>query len=189
MGLHSIFSSSVTNRALWLIAPGGIIKGFWICNFQVSWIHDFMGFNDIFYYYNTCSFTSQTWLWVGRTWRCPPMGQHVRQTPPLPTYPVRLPSMGCSGPAKDGMPYNRGWGYGYRWEIPSTHDDVIKWKHFPRYWPFVRGIHRWPVNSPHKGQCHGALMTISLICASINGWVNNCEAVNCDANAPIITSP
>ena len=24
----------------------------------------------------------------------------------------------------------------------SYHDDVIKWKHFPRYWPFVRGIHR-----------------------------------------------
>ena len=22
------------------------------------------------------------------------------------------------------------------------HDDVIKWKHLPRYWPFVRGIHR-----------------------------------------------
>ena len=22
------------------------------------------------------------------------------------------------------------------------HDDVIKWNHFPRYWPFVRGIHR-----------------------------------------------
>ena len=21
------------------------------------------------------------------------------------------------------------------------HDDVIKWKHFPRYWSFVRGIH------------------------------------------------
>ena len=33
-----------------------------------------------------------------------------------------------------------------------THDDVIKWKHFPRSWPFVRGIHRSPVNSPHKGQ-------------------------------------
>ena len=25
--------------------------------------------------------------------------------------------------------------------IVSDHDDVIKWKHFPRYWPFVRGIH------------------------------------------------
>ena len=43
------------------------------------------------------------------------------------------------------------------------HDDVINWKHFPRYWPFVRGIHRSPVNSPHKGQWRGALM--SLICA------------------------
>ena len=28
------------------------------------------------------------------------------------------------------------------------HDDVIKWKHFPRYWTFVRGIHRWPVKYP-----------------------------------------
>ena len=46
---------------------------------------------------------------------------------------------------------------------PPTHDDVIKWNHFPRYWPFVRGIHRSPVNSPHKGQWHGALM-FSLIC-------------------------
>ena len=51
------------------------------------------------------------------------------------------------------------------------HDDVIKSKHFPRYWPFVRGIHRSPVNSPHKGQWRGALM-FSLICAWINGWVN-----------------
>ena len=24
--------------------------------------------------------------------------------------------------------------------MPSFHDDVIKWKQFPRYWPFVRGI-------------------------------------------------
>ena len=38
------------------------------------------------------------------------------------------------------------------------HDDVIKWKHFPRYWPFVRGIHRSPVTSPHKGQLRGALI-------------------------------
>ena len=32
-----------------------------------------------------------------------------------------------------------------------------------------------PVNSPHKGQCRGALM-FSLICVWINGWVNNREA-------------
>ena len=55
------------------------------------------------------------------------------------------------------------------------HDDVINWKHFPRYWPFVRGSHRSPVNSPHKGQWCRALM-FSLICAWINGWINNREA-------------
>ena len=46
----------------------------------------------------------------------------------------------------------------------SLHDDVIKWKHFPRYWPFVRGIHWSSVNSPHKGQWRGALM-FSFICS------------------------
>ena len=47
------------------------------------------------------------------------------------------------------------------------HDDVIKWKHWPRYWPFVWGIHRSPVNSPHNGQWRGALMF-----SSINAWTN-----------------
>ena len=57
----------------------------------------------------------------------------------------------------------------------KTHDNVIKWKHFPRDWPFVRGIHRSPVNSPHKGQWCRALM-FSLMCARINHWVKNGEA-------------
>ena len=57
----------------------------------------------------------------------------------------------------------------------SGHDGVIKWKHFLRYWPFVRRIHRSLLNSPHRGQWRGALM-LSLICAWINGWVNNREA-------------
>ena len=57
------------------------------------------------------------------------------------------------------------------------HDDIIKWKYFPRYWPFVRGqrIHRTPVNSHHKGQWRGALIFF-LICAWINDLVNNREA-------------
>ena len=59
--------------------------------------------------------------------------------------------------------------------IENDHDDVIKWRHFPRYWPFVQGIHRSPVNSPHKGQLRGALM-FSMTCALINGWVNSGEA-------------
>ena len=60
------------------------------------------------------------------------------------------------------------------YSFASTHDNVIKWKSFPRHWPFVRGIHRFPVNSPHKGQWRGTLM-FSLICARINCWVNNRE--------------
>ena len=55
------------------------------------------------------------------------------------------------------------------------HDDVIKWKHFPRYWPFVRGIHRSPVISPQKGQWRGALM-FSLMCGWISAWANNRDA-------------
>ena len=60
---------------------------------------------------------------------------------------------------------------------PFCHDDVIKWKHFPRNLPFVRGIHRSPLNSHHKGQWRGALV-FSLICIWINDWVNNREAGN-----------
>ena len=60
-------------------------------------------------------------------------------------------------------------------KITPMHDDVIKLKHFPRNWPFVRGIHRSPVNSPHKGQWRVALM-FSLIWVWINGSVNNRKA-------------
>ena len=65
------------------------------------------------------------------------------------------------------------------WTVKNNllHDDVIKWKHLPRYWSLVRGIHRSlvKVNSPHKGQWRGDLM-FYLIWAWINGWANNREA-------------
>ena len=32
--------------------------------------------------------------------------------------------------------------------IDYIHDDVIKWKHFPSYWPFVWGIHRSTAQRP-----------------------------------------
>ena len=67
------------------------------------------------------------------------------------------------------------------------HGDVIKWKHFPRYWPFVRGIHRSPVNSPHKGHWRGALMF--FVCVWINGWVNFRETGHCNvANQYVLRS-
>ena len=59
-------------------------------------------------------------------------------------------------------------------DVCSNHDDVIKWKHFRCYWPFVLGIHWSPVNSPHKGQWPRALM-FSFICVWINVWINNRE--------------
>ena len=50
-------------------------------------------------------------------------------------------------------------------------DDVIKWKHFLRYWSFVQGIHRSPVNSPQRPVTQS--FDVSLIRARINGWENN----------------
>ena len=55
------------------------------------------------------------------------------------------------------------------------------WRHqievFPRYWPFVRGIHWSPVDSPHNGQWRGALM-LSLMCAWTNGSSIKRDAVD-----------
>ena len=74
--------------------------------------------------------------------------------------------------------------YKYIWnknKKNKKHGDVIKWKHFPRYWPFVRGIHRSPVNFLHKGQWRGALM-FSLICNWTNSWKNNGDTLDLRRN-------
>ena len=55
-----------------------------------------------------------------------------------------------------------------------VHNDVIKWKHFPRYWPFVREF-TGPGEFPTQSQWRGALM-FTLIWARINCWVNTREA-------------
>ena len=51
----------------------------------------------------------------------------------------------------------------------------------PRHWTFVRGIHRSPVNSTHKGLWSGA-MIFCLICTLINDWLNKHEAGNLRRN-------
>ena len=48
------------------------------------------------------------------------------------------------------------------------HYDVIKWKHFPCYWPFVRGIHRSPV-LPHTCPWVPGLQGVRKICISNAG--------------------
>ena len=56
------------------------------------------------------------------------------------------------------------------------HDDVIKGKHFPRYLPYVRGIHRW---IPRTKASNAELWCFLWSAPDwIHGWVNNREA--CD---------
>ena len=38
----------------------------------------------------------------------------------------------------------------YSPEVTPHHGDVMTWKRFPHCWLFVKGNHRWPVESPHK---------------------------------------
>ena len=68
----------------------------------------------------------------------------------------------------DNNPYN---GLMKKYQHPAVyHCNVIKWKHFPRQWPFERGIHRSPVDSPHKGQS-------CVFDLRLNKWlVNNRDA-------------
>ena len=82
------------------------------------------------------------------------------------------------------------------------HDDIVTWKSVLHFWSYLQGMHWSQIDSswwrhqmetfsallaicagnspvpgefPHKGQWRGALM-FTLICARINGWVNNIEA-------------
>ena len=63
-----------------------------------------------------------------------------------------------------------------------SHEDVIKWKHFPPNWPFVRGIHRSPVDFPSQGsvtRSFGVFFDLHLNKRSwTNGWANNGDAGN-----------
>ena len=65
-------------------------------------------------------------------------------------------------------------------EIRGMFCELLRWwrqemEAFSALLAIVRGIHRSPVNSPHKGKWRGALM-FSLNCAWTNGWGNNRDA-------------
>ena len=53
-------------------------------------------------------------------------------------------------------------------DIFAVHDNVITWKHFPRYWP---GIGEFPAQRPVTR----SFLMFSLICSGINSWVNNVD--------------
>ena len=54
--------------------------------------------------------------------------------------------------------------------LPRTHQrcrvnngDVMTWKHWPHYWPFVKGINRWPVNFSWKRSGYGGVVIFFII--------------------------
>ena len=69
--------------------------------------------------------------------------------------------------------------YTYNTLVFGTRFSITWWCHqmgtFSALLAILRGIHRSPVNSPHKGQWRAALM-FSLIFTWMNGWVSNREA-------------
>ena len=69
--------------------------------------------------------------------------------------------------------------------LSPTQDDVIKWKHFPRYWPFVRGIHRsrWIPRTKPVTQSLGVFFDLNKR-LSKQSW----SLVIWDAISPIMTS-
>ena len=93
----------------------------------------------------------------------------IRQVRKNLRFNLRAPdlSMGCP------MWYGKEPGKWLRLRPPSW------WRHqietFSALLALLRGIHRSPVNSAHKGHWCGALR-LSFICAWINGWVNNRKA-------------
>ena len=69
----------------------------------------------------------------------------------------------------------------------GSHDGVIKWQQFPRYWPDVLAIQRSPLNSPPKGQWREALIFF-FIYAWTNGEANNRDAGDLRLHRLIMTS-
>ena len=52
------------------------------------------------------------------------------------------------------------------------HDNFMRWRWFPRYWPFVRGIHQCLVDIPPKTSVTWALM-FPLVLSLTDGWKNS----------------
>ena len=95
-------------------------------------------------------------LWLGSTW-----WRHQMEI-----FSISLALCAGNSLVPSQSPVNRSFDVFFAW-----------WRHqtFFALMPFVRGIHRSPMNSPHQGQWRGALK-FSLICVWTNGWAHNRDA-------------
>ena len=79
----------------------------------------------------------------------------------------------------DGLVQERRNSSALAMELRLSCTNPLKWKHFAHHCPFVRGIHRPPVDSPTKGQGCGALI-FGLLSARIGCWTVELPVVNWD---------
>ena len=124
------------------------MRNIWVLAFGASYIRDF-AVNKIPHYWR-CVVGIHQW-----PVDCSPYEEFVMRKA-FPCHNVVMRQMDCNisrHTAKQSL----------------LHDDVMKWKHFPRYWPLWREStgHRWI-----QGQWRRAL-TFSLVCVWTNGWANN----------------
>ena len=50
---------------------------------------------------------------------------------------------------------------------PCSYGDVMTWKHFPRHWSFMSGIHGSPVDTPHRRASNTELWFLVVILLNI----------------------
>ena len=81
---------------------------------------------------------------------CPPPPTHTRTH--KRNHPITTTSVWCVHDMPSLL-FLQFQSYTQR-QIPAVetvgHINVTQWKRFPRYWPFLRGIHWWLMVSPHK---------------------------------------
>ena len=63
--------------------------------------------------------------------------------------------------------------YGSEMGWKHTHDDVISWKSFPHYWPFVRGIHQYNWWIPLTKRVSNVDLDVSLFWTWPSCWTNS----------------
>ena len=117
--------------------------------------------------------TAQIAKFTGPTWG-PPGSCRPQMGPMLAPWTLlsRSTTVGVSRGDKPCQMIGRFYSWATRRDVMTSSRERLRnsglpwWRHqmetFSRYWPFVRGIHRSPLNSPHKDQWPGAFM-LSLI--------------------------
>ena len=102
-----------------------------------------------------------SWRFHNRTWQPQRHNRLPETSGTLWIHPGALTNQRCSIATGVGLyiaQHQAGRDGGHH------HDDVIKWKHFPRNWPFVRGIHRsrWTPTQRPVTRCFDVFFDLRL---------------------------